>query len=213
MISQGFNSRACGYARRLGEDFTLLRAILRAVILTAKHRSNGRLLKKTFYGCCQVLFFFFSRRLAHSLSGDVGQVVILIIRFMVFPEHKNNFQPLSSQSSNRLVVGMSFRALLTIVHLRPFALVKRSKSQPVDGVTQALIAAKAKMYYPNFSALFSQRDRSCLSLKMPEGLPPSWSIAYLSPHTRQCRTAFGSGRPLTSLAAGMEAKKHWISPL
>src|SRR5262249_21843906 len=149
------------------------------------------LLKKTFYGCCQVLFFFFSRRLAHSLSGDVGQVVVFIIRFVVFPEDKNNFQPLSSQSSNRSVVGMSLRALLTIVCLRPFALVKRSKSQPVDSVLQALIPAKAKMYYPNFSALFSQWRRSCLSLKMPEGLPPSWSIAYLRPHTRQCRTTFG----------------------
>jgi hypothetical protein len=46
MISQGFNSRACGYVSHLGEDFTLLREILRAVILTVKHRSNGRLLKK-----------------------------------------------------------------------------------------------------------------------------------------------------------------------
>ena len=126
---------------------------------------------------------------------------------MIFPKHKDDFQPLSSQSSKGLVVRVSFSTLLAIVRLSPFALLKRSKSQPVHGMTQAFIAAASKPYYPNFSTLFSQRYRSGLSLKMPEGLPAFWRVTQLGPHASQCRTLLAPGRPLTSLAAGIEAKK------
>ena len=47
MISQGFNRERAAKPAVLREDFTLLREILRAVTLTVKHRSNGRLIKKT----------------------------------------------------------------------------------------------------------------------------------------------------------------------
>ena len=46
MISQGFNRERAATPAVLREDFTLLREILRAVTLTVKHRSNGRLIKK-----------------------------------------------------------------------------------------------------------------------------------------------------------------------
>src|SRR5918999_3483283 len=120
--------------------------------------------------------FYFSCRLAHSLSGDVSQVVVLIVRFMVFPEHKDNLQPFCSERSKRLWVRVSSRAVLSIVRLSPFALSERSKSQPVHSATQALITAKAKVYCPNFSTLLSQRHRSGLSLKMSEGLPAFWRV-------------------------------------
>ena len=44
---------------------------------------------------------FFSRRLAHLLSSNVGQVVVFIIRLMISPHYKNNLKPLRSQSSER----------------------------------------------------------------------------------------------------------------
>jgi hypothetical protein len=153
------------------------------------------------------LLLLFSCRLTHSLSGDIGQVVVLIIGFMVFPKNKDNLQPFCSKRSKRLRVGVSFRALLAIVRLSPFALIERSKSQPVHGVTQALITAKAKVYYPRFSTLLSQRHRSGLGLKMSEGLPAFWRVTQLRPYARQCRTAFGSRQAANQLAAGMEAKK------
>lgn len=53
---------------------------------------------KTFYETCQAGIEFFSYGLAHSLSGDIGQVNVFIVRFMVSPHHKDNLEPLCAQS-------------------------------------------------------------------------------------------------------------------
>src|SRR5687767_12960832 len=62
---------------------------------------------------------FFSCRLAHPLSSNVGQVVVFIVRLMVSPHDKNNLKPLRSQSSERSVMTVSFSPLVPIVLVCP----------------------------------------------------------------------------------------------
>src|SRR5438874_12891279 len=81
---------------------------------------------ETFYDGCQVPPNFLCR-LAHHLPGDVSQVVILVIRFMVSPHHENNLEPLRSQSSQRLMLAVTFSPLIAIVLLRPLRLLQRVK--------------------------------------------------------------------------------------
>ena len=61
----------------------------------ARHNPSAA---KTFYVVCQVALLIFSGRLAHFLSSDVGQVVILVVRFVISPHHKDNLEPLCAQS-------------------------------------------------------------------------------------------------------------------
>jgi hypothetical protein len=51
---------------------------------------------------------YFSGCLAHGLSSNIGQVVIFVIRLMVFPHHENNFEPFGCQISERLMLVVPF---------------------------------------------------------------------------------------------------------
>ena len=62
---------------------------------------------------------FFSRRLAYFLSGDVCQVKVLIVRFMISPHHKDNLEPLCCQSPKRLGMAFPSSALVSIVFVSP----------------------------------------------------------------------------------------------
>ena len=54
----------------------------------------------------------FSGRLADHVSGNVCQVVVFVIRLMVSPHDKDNLEPLGSQSSQRLVLAVTFSPLI-----------------------------------------------------------------------------------------------------
>src|SRR5918995_829336 len=134
----------------------------------------------------------FSRRLAHFLSCNVGQVMGFIIRFMISPHHKNNFQPLRSQSSKCLGMAMSSSALVAIKGLGPLAAIYRDKSKPVEGVAQWFVTRKPKLNNATLATGLGHRDCSRLSLKVLEGLPSIWSISQLGPKHWQQRSAFSS---------------------
>src|SRR5262249_31868167 len=91
--------------------------------------------------------FIFSRRLAHLLSSNVGQVVVVIIRLMISPHYKNNLKPLRSKSSKRSRMTVPFSALLPIVLVRPLTSPERIKRKPVDGMSQVLVTGKSKKYH------------------------------------------------------------------
>jgi hypothetical protein len=44
-------------------------------------------------------FLFFLCRLAHFLSSNIRQVVVLIVGFIISPHDENNFQPFGAQGS------------------------------------------------------------------------------------------------------------------
>jgi hypothetical protein len=47
-----------------------------------------------------------------SLSRNVRQVVVFIVRFMVFPHHKDNLQPFRGQSAQGFIMGVPLRPLV-----------------------------------------------------------------------------------------------------
>ena len=125
--------------------------------------------------------YFFSCRLAHHLTGDVRQVIVLIVRLIVSPHDENNFQPLRCQSPKRLGMMMSFRPLAAIVFVCPLTAIERVKRQPVRGVSHQLVTGKTKQYNTALAAGFGYRDPSRFGLKMAKGLPSALDIAQLSP--------------------------------
>lgn len=100
----------------------------------------------------------FSRRLAHPLSCDVGQVVVFIVRFMVSPHHENNLQPLRSKSPKRLRMAVSFSPLIPIVSVRPLTAVEHGKGKQVRSVAQMLVTGKTKLYDKAFATGSGHRD-------------------------------------------------------
>src|ERR671919_2434048 len=123
---------------------------------------------------------FLSGCLAHFLSSDICQVVILIIRFMVSPHHKDDFKPLCSQSSKGLGMTMPLGTLISIVMVRPLTVIERDKSQPIRGMAHHLVTRKTKVHDMALATGFGHRDHSCLSLKVPKRLPAILSITELS---------------------------------
>src|SRR5918996_932757 len=121
-----------------------------------------------------------SGRLSHPLAGDVGQVVIFVIRFVVLPHDKDNLEPFCSQGSKSTVMGVSFSPLVAIVSVGPLASVQRHKSKPVHRVSQPLIAGKTKPYSMTLATRSSHRNHSRLGLKVPKGLPSSYGVSELS---------------------------------
>src|SRR5215469_6023149 len=89
---------------------------------------------ETFYVACQLCLSIFLCGLGHFLSGDVGQVIVFVIRLMIAPHHKDNLEPLGSQSPQRSMVTMSFSPLVTIVMIGPLTSIERDKGQPVGGM-------------------------------------------------------------------------------
>ena len=134
----------------------------------------------------------FSRCLARFLSCNVGQVMGFVIRFMISPHHKNNFQPLRSQSPKCLGMAVSSGPLVTIKGLSPLAAVYRDKSKPVDGVAQLFVTRKPKLNNATLATRFGHRDCSRFGLKVLKGFPSSWGISQLGPKGRQQRSAFPS---------------------
>ena len=116
----------------------------------AQGRHSMRLVKSPVY--------FFSCRLAHRLTGDVRQVIVLIVRLIVSPHDENNFQPLRCQSPKRLGMMMSFRPLVAIVLVRPLTAIERVKRQPVQGVSHQLVTGKTKQYDMALAAGLGYRD-------------------------------------------------------
>ena len=89
---------------------------------------------------------YFLCRLAHPLSSHVGQVIVFVVRLMVFPHYKNNLEPLGSQSSERSGMTVSFSPLVPIVFVRPLTSIERVKRNPVRGVSHQLVTGKTKQY-------------------------------------------------------------------
>src|SRR5262245_34193161 len=116
-------------------------------------------------------YLFFSSRLAYSLTSDVRQVIVFLVRLMITPHHKDNLQPLSCQSPERLGMIMSFRPLVAVVFVRPLTAIKRVKRKPVRGVAQQFVTGKAKLYDTTLATRFGYRDPSSFSLKVPKGCP------------------------------------------
>jgi len=114
--------------------------------------------------------YFFSCRLAHSLTSDVRQVGVLIVRFMISPHHKDNLEPLRPQSPERLGMAVSLGSLIPIVGVGPFALVERDKRQPVRGV-HVLVTGKTKLYRTALAVRFGHRHHARLGLKVAKRLP------------------------------------------
>ena len=153
-------------------------------------RENRR--AETFYEPCQASIGIFSRRLAQFLSCNVGQVMGFVIRFMISPHHKNNLQPLRSQSPKCLRMAMSSGPLVSIKGLGPLAAVYREKSKPVNGVAQLFVTRKPKLNNATLATGLGHRDCSRLSLKVLKGFPSSWSVSQLGPKGRQQRCALCS---------------------
>ena len=128
-----------------------------------------------------------SCRLTHLLTGDVSQVEIFIVRFMVSPHHKNNLEPLSPQSAQRLVMAMAFIPLSPVVELGPLTVVDRDKRKPVHGVAQMLVTGETEVDDTTFAAGFSHRHRSRLGLKVARRLPATRSVTELGPDRRRLR--------------------------
>src|SRR5262245_2443815 len=150
---------------------------------------------------------FFSRRLAHLLSSNVGQVIVFIIRLMISPHYKNNLKPLRSKSSERSRMTVPFSALLPIVLVRPLTSPERIKRKPVDGMSQVLVTGKSKKYHTALATGLGDGDFTCFGLEVAKGLPAIVSIAQLSPKLGNGGSPFPSRQGLTSSAAGIEAKK------
>ena len=130
------------------------------------------------------LVYFFSCRLAYRLTGDVRQVIVLIVRLIVSPHDENNFQPLRCQSPKRLGMMMSFCPLVAIVFVRPLTAIERVKRQPVRGVSHQLVTGKTKQYDMALAAGLGYRDPSRFGLKVPKGFPSALDIAQLGPKHR-----------------------------
>ena len=112
-----------------------------------------RLVKSIF-----ILFIFVSCRLAYRLTGDVRQMIVLIVRFMISPHHKDNFEPLRCQSPKRLGMMMSLRPLVAIVFIRPLTAIERVKRHPVRGVSHQFVTGITKHYDMALAAGFGDRD-------------------------------------------------------
>src|SRR5574341_578563 len=143
---------------------------------------------------------FFSCRLAHLLSGDVCQVVVLVIRAMVSPHHKDNLQPLGSQCPKRLGMAMPLGPLVPIVGVGPFASIERGKRQPVRGVAHLLVTGKTTLHETALATRFGHRHRSRLGLKMPKGFPVTLGIPQLSPKHGHDRPVLSSRQRLHQLS-------------
>ena len=151
--------------------------------------------------------YFFSCRLAHRLSSDVRQVIVLIVRLMISPHDKNNLQPLRCQSPKRLGMTMSFRPLVAIVFVRPLTAIERVKRQPVRGVSHQLVTGKTKQYDTALAAGFGYRDPSRFGLKVTKGLPSTLGIAQLSPKHRHDGPTFASRQRLGKLSCRHRGEK------
>src|SRR5918995_4191060 len=138
----------------------------------------------------------FSGGLPHRLSSDVRQVVIFVIRLMISPHHKNNLEPLCSESSKRLMVAMAFSSLSAVIPVRPFTSLTRIKRKPVHRIAQMLLTGVSKLDHTAFAAGFSHGHFPRLSLKMPEGVPSIFHIAQLSPNHRYGGPAFSTRQRL-----------------
>ena len=158
--------------------------------------------------------FIFLCRLANPLSSDVGQVIVFIVRFMISPHHKDNLQPLRSQSPKRLGMTVSFSPLVAIVFVRPLTSIERVKRKPVRGVAQQLVTGKSKHV----------RHDSCHSIWLPGPLPlrpeggeriaiDSWHRPTQPKAWARSFRFFLPAALLTSSAAGIEAKKRWTFSL
>ena len=151
---------------------------------------------------------FISRCLAQFLSCNVGQVMGFVIRFMISPHHKNNFQPLRSQSPKCLGMAVSSGPLVSIKGLGPLAAVYRDKSKPVDGVAQLFVTRKPKLNKATLATRFGHRDCSRFGLKVLKGLPSSWGISQLGPKGRQQRSAFSSRQLLHKPSGRCRGEKN-----
>src|SRR5438093_8389487 len=186
-----------------------LRAYLRALdreLVQAVERVDWNATIETFYDGCQVPPNFLCR-LAHHLPGDVSQVVILVIRFMVSPHHENNLEPLRSQSSQRLMLAVTFSPLIAIVLLRPLRSLQRVKGKPIHGLAQMLVTGKSKLNHTAFATGLGDKDSSPLSLKVPKGVPTLWSVAQLSPNARYRGAAFSADQLLGDFSCRHSGEK------
>jgi hypothetical protein len=108
-------------------------------------------------------------------------VVIFVVRLMVFPHHENNFEPLGSQSSKRLMLVMPFGPLISIVFFRPLTSTERVERKPIYALAQMVVTGGSKLDQAAFATGLGDRDRSGLCLKMSERTPATWSIAPTRP--------------------------------
>jgi hypothetical protein len=150
---------------------------------------------------------FFSRRLAHFLSGDIRQVNVFIVRFMISPHHKDNLEPLCAQSPQCLMMAVSFGPLISIVVIRPLTAIERDKCQPVSSVAHDLVTRETKLHQTALAAGFGNRHHSRLSLKVTKRLPAALGIAQLSPKRGYDRARLGSRQHLYQLSRRHRGEK------
>src|SRR4030095_2653174 len=160
-----------------------------------------------FLCCLSSTPFIFSGRLAHFLSSDIGQMVIFIVRFMISPHHKDNLEPLRTQSPQGLVMAVSLGSLVAIVMVRPLTAIKRTKRQPVRGVSQYLVTGKTKLHHTAFAAGFGRRHYSRLRLQVAKGLPATLGISQLSPQGRYDGARFCSRQRLDKFSRRHRGEK------
>jgi hypothetical protein len=94
------------------------------------------------------------------------------------------------------MLAVPFSSLIPIVFLCPLTSTQRVERKPVHGMAQMLVTGESKLYYTTFATGLSYRDRSRLSLKLPEGIPTVLSIAELGPNRRYCGSGFTAGQRL-----------------
>ena len=124
-----------------------------------------------------------SSRLAHRLSCDVGQVTFFVIRRLVSPHHKDNLQPLGAEGAQGLVIGVALATLLTVIGRGPRAVPQGKEGQPVDGMTQALVAGEPKVHHAALATALGNRYRACLPLKVLK--EPALSAAEGNPNGQE----------------------------
>src|SRR5713226_9798926 len=152
--------------------------------------------------------FYFSCRLAHLLSCDVGQVVVFIVRFMISPHHKDNLEPLRSQSPKRLVMAFPSSALIAVVFVGPLTSIERDKRKPVGSIAHQLVTRKTKLNERALATGFGHWHHSRLGLKVVKRFPSTLGIAQLSPKHGQNRAVLTSRQRLGGRILGEKIQRY-----
>jgi hypothetical protein len=100
-----------------------------------------------------------------------------------------------------------FSALVPIVVLRPLTPPERIKREPVDGMSQVLVAGKSKKHHTALATGLSDWDSARLGLKVAKGLPAIVGIAQLSPKLGYGSSGFSSRQRLSKLSCRHRGEK------
>ncbi len=134
-------------------------------------------------------------------------MVVLIVRFMVSPHHKNDLEPLRSQSPERLSMRVSLRPLVPIIFVRPLTSIDRVKGKPVSGIPQQLVTRITKLYTTTLATLYRDRHCACLGLKVVKRNPSTLRITQLSPKRGYRRSTLAARQRLGQVSCRRRSEK------